>query len=76
MGCTICNPLIVNNKKYLFIGKFKEFSYNSTKLRCWKEKLVKKRILKNIEWGILICCVVLLIIGCISLYSATRGKRL
>lgn len=33
---------------------------------------MKKRILKNMEWGILICCVVLLVIGCISLYSATQ----
>ena len=33
---------------------------------------MKSRILKNIEWGILICCIALLIIGCISLYSATQ----
>ena len=32
---------------------------------------MKNRILKNIEWGILICCVCLLVIGCVSLYSAT-----
>lgn len=32
---------------------------------------MKSRIIKNIEWGILICCIILLIIGCISLYSAT-----
>ena len=33
---------------------------------------MKARILKNMEWGILICCIVLFIIGCISLYSATQ----
>ena len=33
---------------------------------------MKKRILKNMEWGILICCVILLIIGCTALYSATQ----
>lgn len=32
---------------------------------------MKNRIIRNIEWGILICCIILLIIGCISLYSAT-----
>lgn len=32
---------------------------------------MKSRILKNMEWVILICCVILLVIGCISLYSAT-----
>lgn len=36
---------------------------------------MKSRILKNIEWGILICCVALLIIGCISLYSATQENN-
>lgn len=33
---------------------------------------MKKRILKNMEWGILICCTILLIIGCIALYSSTQ----
>jgi len=33
---------------------------------------MKKRILKNMEWGILICCIVLLVIGCTALYSATQ----
>ena len=33
---------------------------------------MKNRILKNMEWGILICCIALLISGCISLYSATQ----
>lgn len=33
---------------------------------------MKGRILKNIEWPILICCIALFVIGCISLYSATQ----
>lgn len=33
---------------------------------------MKSRILKNIEWEILICCIILFIIGCVSLYSATQ----
>lgn len=33
---------------------------------------MKNRILKNMEWGILVCCILLLIIGCVSLYSATQ----
>lgn len=32
---------------------------------------MKSRIIRNIEWVILICCIILLIIGCVSLYSAT-----
>lgn len=36
---------------------------------------MKSRILKNIEWGILICCIALLVIGCISLYSATQENN-
>lgn len=36
---------------------------------------MKSRILKNIEWGILICCIALLVIGCISLYSATQDSN-
>lgn len=36
---------------------------------------MKSRILKNIEWGILICCIVLFVIGCISLYSATQESN-
>lgn len=36
---------------------------------------MKKKILKNIEWGILICCVVLLIIGLIALFSSTQDKE-
>lgn len=33
---------------------------------------MKGRILKNIEWGILICCIILFIISSIALYSATQ----
>lgn len=33
---------------------------------------MKKRILKNIEWGILVCVIFLIIIGIIALYSATQ----
>ena len=32
---------------------------------------MKKRIFKNIEWGILICTIILIIIGLVALYSAT-----
>lgn len=33
---------------------------------------MKRRILKNIEWGILICTLLLIIVGIVALYSATR----
>lgn len=33
---------------------------------------MKKRFLKNIEWSILVCCLILLIIGMVALYSATQ----
>ena len=33
---------------------------------------MKRRILKNIEWGILICVILLIIIGIVALYSATQ----
>ena len=36
---------------------------------------MKKKILKNIEWGIFICCIVLLIIGLIALYSSTNDAE-
>jgi len=36
---------------------------------------MNKRNLKNIEWGVLICSIVLFIIGCIALYSATDGTE-
>ena len=34
---------------------------------------MNKRLLKNIDWGILICVILLLIIGLISLYSASES---
>lgn len=33
---------------------------------------MKKRFLRNVEWGILICSIILLIIGLIALFSATQ----
>jgi len=36
---------------------------------------MKKKILKNVEWGILICCLILLIIGMIALFSATKDSN-
>lgn len=36
---------------------------------------MKNRILKNMEWGILICCILLLVIGSIALYSATQENN-
>ena len=33
---------------------------------------MKKKFLKNVEWGILICSIVLLIIGLIALFSSTQ----
>ena len=33
---------------------------------------MKRRILRNVEWGILVCCIILLLIGCVALYSATQ----
>lgn len=35
---------------------------------------MKKRIFKNIDWGIFICCIILCIIGMVALYSATYGS--
>lgn len=35
---------------------------------------MKKRFLRNIEWGILICSIILLIIGLVALFSATQGS--
>ena len=34
---------------------------------------MNKRLLKNLDWGILICTILLLIIGLISLYSASES---
>jgi len=39
-----------------------------------KVKLGKK-FLKNIEWSILVCVVILTVIGCIALYSATQSTE-
>ena len=36
---------------------------------------MKRRILKNIEWSILICCIMLLIIGLVALFSATQENN-
>lgn len=36
---------------------------------------MKNKILKNIEWGILIVCVILLVIGGIALFSATQDTN-
>ena len=35
---------------------------------------MNKRILKNVEWGILICSIVLLCIGLVALFSATQEQ--
>ena len=32
---------------------------------------MKKKMLKNVEWTVLICSILLVIIGCVALYSAT-----
>lgn len=36
---------------------------------------MKKKMLKNIEWGILICTVLLLVIGLVALFSATQNSN-
>lgn len=36
---------------------------------------MRNKILKNIEWGIVICCIFLLIIGGIALFSATQDTN-
>ena len=35
---------------------------------------MKRKILKNIEWGILICTIILVIIGLVALTSATQNS--
>ena len=35
---------------------------------------MKRKILKNVEWGILICTIILVIIGLVALTSATRNS--
>ena len=36
---------------------------------------MNRKIFKNIEWGILICVVILLCIGLFALFSATQDRR-
>ena len=36
---------------------------------------MKKRILKNIEWGILICTILLITVGLVALFSATQNTE-
>lgn len=36
---------------------------------------MKRKIFKNIEWGILICTILLIIIGMVALYSATQNTE-
>ena len=36
---------------------------------------MNKKILKNIEWSILICVAILIAIGCVALYSATQNSE-
>ena len=36
---------------------------------------MKKKILKNVDWGIFICCILLVIIGMIALFSATYDSE-
>ena len=36
---------------------------------------MNKKILKNIEWSILVCVVILIVIGCVALYSATQSTQ-
>ena len=33
---------------------------------------MRNRILKNMQWEILICCIILLVIGGVALFSATH----
>lgn len=35
---------------------------------------MKKKMLKNIEWGILICTIILIIIGLVALFSSTQNS--
>lgn len=36
---------------------------------------MNKKMLKNIEWGILFCCIILLCIGLVALFSATQDNE-
>ena len=33
-----------------------------------------RKILKNMDWGILVCVIVLLAVGLVALFSATQGS--
>lgn len=35
---------------------------------------MKSKFIKNLEWSILICCIILLLIGMVALYSATQDN--
>ena len=37
---------------------------------------MKKRLLKNIDWGILICSVALVVVGLVALMSASQSSRI
>lgn len=37
---------------------------------------MKKRVLKNMEWWVLVCAGILSVIGCIALFSATQETRI
>lgn len=41
----------------------------------YEERTLNKKLLKNIEWSILICVVILTTIGCVALYSATQSTE-
>lgn len=36
---------------------------------------MKKKLLKNMEWGILICTILLIVIGMVALYSSTQSSE-
>jgi len=36
---------------------------------------MKKRMFRNIEWGILVCSILLIIVGMVALFSATQGTE-
>ena len=35
---------------------------------------MNKKILRNIEWGILVCTILLMVIGLVALFSATQNS--
>lgn len=37
---------------------------------------MKKRLLKNMDWGILICSIALVLIGLVALMSASQNSRI